>query len=102
MIFDFKKENKELYHPKNSPQIIKVPPMKFLAVEGRGDPNKEEGDYNKVLMSLYAVGYTLKMSCKGNHRIQGFKDSLSMWFRLWRGFKELILITRLPSAGSLC
>lgn len=72
MIFDFKKEYKELYHPKNSPQIIKVPPMKFLAVEGTGDPNEEEGDYSKALTSLYAVAYTLKMSYKGNHRIQGF------------------------------
>lgn len=72
MVFDFKKEYKELYHPKNRPEIIKVPPMKFLSVEGTGDPNENGGNYHEALVSLYAVAYTLKMSYKGDYRIEGF------------------------------
>ncbi|SFO16951.1 GyrI-like domain-containing protein [Proteiniclasticum ruminis] len=72
MIFDFKKEYKELYRPQNSPEIISVPAMKFLAVQGAGDPNEREGNYSKALAALYAVAYTLKMSCKGAYRIEGF------------------------------
>ena len=53
MVFDFKKESKELYHPKNRPEIIKVPPMKFLSVEGTGDPNENGGNYHEALVSLY-------------------------------------------------
>ena len=43
MAFDFKKEYKEFYQPKNTPQIITVPPMNYIAVRGKGDPNEEGG-----------------------------------------------------------
>ena len=34
MAFDFKKEYKEFYLPKNKPQIVTVPPMNYIAVRG--------------------------------------------------------------------
>ena len=43
MAYDFKKEQKELYRPGKRPAIIKVPPMNYLAVQGKGDPNAENG-----------------------------------------------------------
>ena len=39
MAFDFKKEYKEFYLPKNKPAIVTVPPMAYIAVRGKGDPN---------------------------------------------------------------
>ncbi len=72
MAFDFKKAYKEFYLPPNTPEIVDVPTMNFVAVEGEGDPNEEGGAYKKALEVLYAISYTLKMSCKGDHRIQGF------------------------------
>ena len=72
MPFDFKKEFKEFYLPKNKPEIVQVPEMKFLAVRGKGDPNEEGGDYQTALGLLYAVAYTLKMSCKTDYKIEGF------------------------------
>ena len=41
MAFDFKKEYKEFYLPRNKPQIVTVPPMNYIAVRGKGDPNEE-------------------------------------------------------------
>ena len=38
MAFDFKKEYKEFYLPKNQPEIVTVPPMTYVAVRGRGGP----------------------------------------------------------------
>lgn len=72
MAFDFKKEYKEFYMPKGKPSIVEVPPMQYLAVRGAGDPNQPEGDYQKAIGILYAVAYTLKMSYKTDHRIEGF------------------------------
>ena len=72
MTFDFKKEYKEFYLPKNKPAIIEVPKINYLAVRGKGNPNEENGDYQNTLGLLYGIAYTLKMSYKGNHKIDGF------------------------------
>ena len=72
MAFDFKKEYKEFYMPKNKPEIVNVPVMNYIAVRGKGDPNKENGSYQKAISILYAVAYTLKMSYKTNYKIDGF------------------------------
>ncbi len=70
--FDFKKEYKEFYLPKNTPEIVTVPPVNYIAVRGNGDPNLEGGAYQQAIGILYAVSYTLKMSYKGSHKIEGF------------------------------
>lgn len=72
MAFDFKKEYKEFYMPKNKPQIVEVPSMNYIAVRGQGNPNKENGEYQRAIGVLYAVAYTLKMSYKTDHKIEGF------------------------------
>ncbi len=72
MTFDFKKEYKDLYSPKNKPEIIKVPQMNYIAVKGKGDPNEVDGEYKSALNVLYSVAYTLKMSYKTDYKIKGF------------------------------
>ena len=74
MAFDFKKEYKEFYLPKNTPQIVTVPPMNYIGVRGKGDPNEEGGAYKAAIGVLYAVAYTIKMSKMGDHRIEGYYD----------------------------
>ena len=74
MAFDFKKEYKEFYLPKNKPEIVTVPKAKYLAVRGQGDPNEEGGDYQAAIGVLYALAYTLKMSYKTDYRIEGFYE----------------------------
>ena len=39
MAFDFKKEYKEFYMPKNKPEIVTVPKANYIAVRGKGNPN---------------------------------------------------------------
>lgn len=74
MAFDFKKEYKEFYMPKNTPKIVIVPKVNYIAVRGNGDPNEEGGAYQQAISILYAVAYTLKMSYKTNYKIEGFFD----------------------------
>lgn len=72
MAFDFKREYKEFYMPKNKPEIVNIPPMNYVAVRGTGNPNEEGGDYQQAIDILYAVAYTLKMSYKTDYKIEGF------------------------------
>lgn len=72
MAFDYKKEYKEFYLPPRKPTIVEVPPMNYLAVRGKGNPNEKNGAYQSAVGLLYALAYTLKMSHKTDHRIDGF------------------------------
>lgn len=72
MAFDFKKEYKEFYMPKNKPSIITVPKANYIAVRGKGNPNEADGAYQKAIGVLYSVAYTLKMSYKTDYNIKGF------------------------------
>ena len=74
MAFDFKQEYREFYLPKDQPSIVTVPPMHYLAVRGRGDPNEEGGDYQQAIGLLYGVAYTIKMSPKAGRQIEGYFD----------------------------
>ena len=74
MAFDYKKEYKEFYMPKGEPSIVTVPKMSYLAVRGSGDPNEEEGEYQKAIHLLYTIAFTIKMSKKGSHQIEGYFD----------------------------
>lgn len=72
MAFDFKKELREFYMPKNRPSIVNVPRANYIAVRGTGDPNEEGGEYQRAIRILYAIAYTLKMSYKSDYKIEGF------------------------------
>ncbi|MBP3620454.1 MAG: GyrI-like domain-containing protein [Lachnospiraceae bacterium] len=72
MAFDFKKEYKEFYMPKNKPEIVTVSKANYIAVRGEGNPNEEGGAYQNAISVLYAVAYTLKMSYKTDYKIEGF------------------------------
>ena len=74
MAFDFKKEYKEFYMPKNRPGIVTVPSMNYIAVRGHGDPNQENGEYKQSIGLLYGIAFTIKMSKMGDHRIDGYYD----------------------------
>lgn len=74
MPFDFKKEYKEFYMPEKKPSIVMVPSMNYIGVRGQGDPNEEEGEYKQSIGLLYGIAYTIKMSKKGNHQMDGYFD----------------------------
>lgn len=74
MVFDFKKEYKELYKPKAKPSIINVEKANFIAVRGVGDPNAENSEYKQSISLLYPIAYAIKMSKKGDYKIDGYFD----------------------------
>ena len=72
MALDYKKEYKEFYMPAKKPSIVKVPPMNYIAIRGKGDPNAEDGEYKQSIGLLYGIAFTIKMSYKGGHKIDGY------------------------------
>ena len=72
MAFDYKKEYKEFYLPKNKPSIVKIPKMNYIAVRGSGNPNDENGEYKKSIGLLYSIAFTIKMSYKTPYKIKGY------------------------------
>ena len=74
MVFDFKREYRDLYLPATEPVHIDVPPMTFAAVAGTGDPNEEGGAYARALALFYGFSYAVKMSKKGAWQPDGYFD----------------------------
>ena len=74
MAFDFKKEYKEFYMPKDKLAIVTVPCMHYIAIRGHGDPNAEDGEYKQAIGLLYGIAFTIKMSKKGGREISGYYD----------------------------
>ena len=72
MSFDYKKEYKEFYMPPKKPSIVEVPSMNYIAVCGKGNPNDEDGEYKASIGLLYGIAFTIKMSYKGTHKIDGY------------------------------
>lgn len=72
MAFDYKKEYKEFYLPSKKPSIIEIPSMNYIAVKGKGNPNDDHGEYKQSIGLLYAIAFTIKMSYKGSHKIEGY------------------------------
>lgn len=71
---DFKKAFKDLYLPKRTPMLIEVPPIPFLMIDGKGNPNEEGGAYQQAMQIIYGVTFTIKMSKKGSKQLDGYYD----------------------------
>ena len=66
---DLKKDLKHLYNPPAKVfTIVDIPPMNFLMVDGKGDPNTSQ-EYKDALEALYSVAYTLKFAIKKSQGI---------------------------------
>lgn len=72
MAFDYKKEYKKIYMPKNKPSIIEIPKMNYIAIRGKGNPNAENSEYKNSIGLLYAIAFTIKMSYKEAYKIDGY------------------------------
>jgi len=74
IVKDYKKESKELYQPKSTPEMVEVGEIQFVAIEGKGNPNDENSEYQRAIEVLYGIQYTIKMSKKGNYVPDGYFD----------------------------
>ncbi len=58
--YDIKKAHRELYAPRgNDFGLVEVPPIRYLAIDGSGDPNTSAG-YAAAVEALFTLAYSLK------------------------------------------
>lgn len=72
MKHEWRKKEKEIYLPKNKPELIDVPKYKFLTIEGEGNPNSE--GFIEYITVLYSLSYGIKMSPRKGIETDGFYD----------------------------
>ena len=70
---DYKQTQKDLYLPKTTPMIIEVPPISYLMIDGKGNPNTSE-EYKHAIEVLYGISFTIKMSKKNGMQPEGYFD----------------------------
>lgn len=93
---DVKRALRALYAPKNRDwESVTVPPQRFLAVDGSGDPNAAPA-YVEAVEALYAVAYTLKSAGKraGRDSVVGPLEGL------WYADDDAVFVARDKAAWS--
>jgi len=72
MKYEWKKIEKDLYIPKDTPAIVTVPKQKFFAIRGKGDPNGE--DFAERTGVLYSLAYAVRMMPKSGFSPDGYYE----------------------------
>ncbi len=60
---DTRRELAELYTARKNPTLLEVPPLRYLMIDGRGDPNTAAA-YAQALQALYSVSYGAKFTLR--------------------------------------
>lgn len=95
--YDVKRVHRELYAPSAKDfTLVDVPPMRYLVVDGHGDPNTSP-DYAAALEALFGVAYTLKFRSK---KELGRDFVVAPLEALWRADDPAVFATREKSAWS--
>jgi len=70
MKYEWKKQEKSLYIPKQSPELVTVPQQKFFMISGKGNPNDE--DFSERIGVLYSLAYAVRMMPKNGYEPEGY------------------------------
>ncbi|NLY42706.1 MAG: hypothetical protein GX066_01785 [Clostridiaceae bacterium] len=94
MKHEWRKHEKELYIPKQKPELIFVPKHKFLMIKGEGDPNSVE--FSRKVEILYSLAYAIKMMPKQGYTPEGYFEYTvypleGLWVLTDRGRKSDVL-----------
>lgn len=70
MKHEYRKHEKELYDPKDKPEILVVPKQKFFCIRGTGNPNDE--DFAERIAVLYSLSYAVRMMPRNGYTPDGY------------------------------
>jgi hypothetical protein len=89
--YDIKKAYRELYSaPSKEFTVVDVPKLRYITVDGRGDPNTSAA-YSNAIEALYGVAYALKFTSR---RTLGRDFVVGPLEGLWRADDPAAFITR--------
>lgn len=70
MKYEWRKQEKELYFPKNKPGLVNIKEAKYFCINGVGNPNNEE--FSDKVSILYQLSYAVKMMPKKGYTPNGY------------------------------
>jgi hypothetical protein len=70
MKYEWRKQEKNLYLPKEEPELVTVPKQKFFMISGSGNPNSE--DFSERVGVLYSLAYAIRMMPKQGYTPEGY------------------------------
>lgn len=70
MKYEWRKHEKNLYLPKEKPEIVTVPKQNFLMIQGKGNPNND--DFSERVGALYSLAYAIRMMPKQGYTPEGY------------------------------
>ncbi len=71
MKHEWRKSEKQIYIPKNKPEIIDIPCFKYFTITGNGNPNNNI-EFNKMIEALYTLSYAIRMMPKKGFTPNGY------------------------------
>jgi hypothetical protein len=70
---EWRKKEKDIYLPKNSPEFIVIPEYQFITIAGEGHPESQH--FSDCIGVLYALSYAIKMNAKKiSNSLKGYID----------------------------
>lgn len=70
--YEWRKNDKNIYLPKQKVEILNLKPMKYYTIEGVGNPNSEQ--FSEKIGILYAMSYGIRMSYKSSDPIKDYYE----------------------------
>ena len=70
--YEWRKKEKEIYLPKNKPQIVNIPTFKYFSITGEGNPN--DPFFGQCIKALYSLSYAIRMSYKNGYEPSDFYE----------------------------
>lgn len=70
MKYEWRKIEKNLYLPKQKPELLTVPTQKFFMIKGQGNPNSDE--FSEKIGVLYSLAYAVRMMPKQGYTPEGY------------------------------
>lgn len=70
MKYEYKKEEKTIYCPKDQPQVLRVPKYKYFCIKGKGNPNNI--DFSNRVEVLYTLAYAVRMMPRNGYTPEGY------------------------------
>jgi len=94
MKYEWRKQEKSLYFPKDKPDLITVPQQKFFTISEKENPNDEE--YSEKIGALYSLAYAVRMMPKQGYIPDGYYEYTvypleGLWYLTEEGIKSSTL-----------
>lgn len=70
MKYEWRKQEKDFYLPKNKPELVNIKEAKYFCINGVGNPNNEE--FSDKVSILYQLSYAVKMMPKKGYTPNGY------------------------------